>query len=180
MTRSDPEVGNLRQMVYWRLLSAASGLSDTGASLESMAAKLASQLGLPSEILNPTIGVDVLLHRYPKLVPHFEAVERCVQASEEEAVPSPLSIDPSSESIEDDDGLRRAFAFSKLLLNVFGPNTNSSSCTAAQYSQWCQDVATFERCMGFEPGSLRSGGGSHPDLAYGGSGVGEERDRAEG
>ncbi len=171
MTRSHSENGNLRQMVYWRLLSAASGLSDTGAALETMAANLAGQLGLPSEILNPTIGVDVLLHRYPKLVPHFEAVERCVQATEEVAAPSSSSEAPSSESI-DDDGLRRAFAFSKLLLNVFGPNTNSSSCTAAQYSQWCQDVATFERYMGFEPGSLRSGSASHSDLAYGGSGPG--------
>ena len=91
-------------MVYWRLLSAASGLSDTGAALETMAANLAGQLGLPSEILNPTIGVDVLLHRYPKLVPHFEAVERCVQATEEVAAPSSSSEAPSSESI-DDDGL---------------------------------------------------------------------------
>ena len=86
----DPAIGNLRQMIYWKLLSAVSGLGETGAALETMAAKLAAQLELPSEILDPTIGVDVLLHRYPRLVPHFEAVQRCMQPREDDAT------DPSS------------------------------------------------------------------------------------
>jgi hypothetical protein len=63
---------------------------------------------------------------------------------------------------DEDIDLRRTFAYSKLLLNVFGPNTRSPSCTAAQYNQWCQDVAALERCLGFRPGSLRPGGKSAP------------------
>ena len=146
-----------------------------------MTADLARRLELPSEILNPEIGVDVLLHRYPRLVPHFEAVRRCVEATEEEPTVPSAGGDPEPEPIPDDDvDLRRAFAFSKLLLNVFGPNTSSPSCTAAQYSQWCQDVAAFERCMGFEPGTLRTGGSSQPAPSYGGSGFGSQRQGASG
>ncbi len=152
----DPVIGKQRQLIYWRLLSAVSGLDETGASLEAMAAKLAARLELPSEILDPRIGVDVLLHRYPRLVPHFAAVERCMQPPEEDGAGAPLQ-EPAT---KDDIDLRRDFAFSKLLLNVFGPNTSSPSCTAAQYSQWCQDVAAFERCMGLAPGSLRQGSGN--------------------
>jgi hypothetical protein len=173
MSEPGPVIANQRQLIYWRLLSAAAGQGETGASLEAMTADLARQLDLPSEILNPEIGVDVLLHRYPKLVPHFEAVRRCVEASEEETQERSASGDPVAGPIPHEDiDLRRAFAFSKLLLNVFGPNTSSPSCTAAQYSQWCQDVAAFERCMGFEPGTLRTGGSVQPAPASGVSGFG--------
>src|SRR4051812_25292818 len=82
---NDRVVLNQRQMIYWRLLGAASGLAEAGATLEAMARDLADRLELPSEILDPSIGVDVLLHRYPKLVPHFDAVARCVQQVEEAA-----------------------------------------------------------------------------------------------
>ncbi len=148
-------------MVYWRLLGAVSGLGETGAALEAMAANLAARLDLPSEILDPRIGVDVLLHRYPRLVPHFDAVRRCMQPPEDEPADLTPAGAPEREAMPNQDiDLRRDFAFSKLLLNVFGPNTSSPSCTAAQYSQWCQDVAAFERCMGLAPGSLRQGSGT--------------------
>jgi Mg-chelatase subunit ChlD len=167
------EIGNQRQMIYWRLLSAVSGQGETGAALEAMAAKLAARLELPSEILDPTIGVDVLLHRYPRLVPHFEAVQRCLQVPEDDATdPSPAGAPAREPTPGEDVDLRRAFAFSKLLLNVFGPNTSSPSCSAAQYNQWCQDVAAFERCMGLPPGTLRTGGVSQPAPSCGGSGFG--------
>jgi hypothetical protein len=158
---ADSAVLNQRQILYWRLISAASGLNEQGAAFESMAAELADQLELPSEILDSTIGIDVLLHRYPKLRPHFESVQRCIQLPVEGATSLAQVEDPAPEPIPDDDiDLRRTFAYAKLLLNVFGPNTHSTSCTAAQYSQWCQDVAAFESCLGLAPGTLRQGGGS--------------------
>jgi hypothetical protein len=170
---NDPSISNQRQMLYWRLISAAGGLGEPGAPFESMAAELAERLELPSEILDGSIGVDVLLRRYPKLNPHFDAVRRCVQMPEGEA-PGPTDPGvPPSEVIPDDDiDLRRAFAYSKLLLNVFGPNTRSPSCSAAQYNQWCQDVAAFERCMGFAAGTLRQGGGNPTVGGAAGRGLG--------
>jgi Mg-chelatase subunit ChlD len=159
---NDQVVLNQRQMIYWRLLAAAGGQGETGAVLESMARDLAGRLALPSEILDPSIGVDVLLHRYPKLVPVFNAVQRCVQQGD--ATPA----DPASTSAAEEIDLHRAFAFSKLLLNVFGPNTRTASCTSAQYKQWCQDVAALERSMGFPAGTLRAGsGGSHQSAGTG-------------
>jgi Mg-chelatase subunit ChlD len=171
---ADQAILNQRQMLFWRLLGAANGLHELGALFETMAAGLADQLGLPSEILDATIGVDVLLHRYPKLRPAFESVRRCVQLPGDEPPGSPGSGSPPPEPIADAEvDLRRTFAFAKLLLNVFGPNTSSPSCTAAQYSQWCQDVAAFERCMGYTPGTLRPGsGGSQPPPSLAGSGFG--------
>jgi Mg-chelatase subunit ChlD len=168
---------NQRQMIYWRLLGAAGGLGEIGAALEAMTRDLAGRLELPSEILDPSIGVDVLLHRYPKLIPHFDAVARCVQQAEEPAAAIAVSgpAGPVPAPIPDEDiDLRRAFAFSKLLLNVFGPNTRTASCTSAQYNQWCQDVAVLERSMGFPPGSLRHGvgGPGAPRPGAGGHGFG--------
>ena len=158
---ADPAIGNQRQMVYWRLLSARRWPRRDGRGAGNHGGEPGPRLELPTEILDPTIGVDVLLHRYPKLIPHFEAVQRCMQLPEEDASDPSTAGAPLLEPAPDGDGdLRRAFAFSKLLLNVFGPNTRSPSCTAAQYSQWCQDVAAFERCMGLAPGSLRQGSGT--------------------
>src|SRR5262249_31143986 len=51
-------------------------------------------------------------------------------------------------------------------------NTRSPTCSAAQYNQWCQDVAALERCLGFGPGSLRPGGGSTVQPMMGTSGAG--------
>jgi Mg-chelatase subunit ChlD len=172
---NDRVVLNQRQMIYWRLLAVAGGQGETGAALEAMARDLAGRLDLPSEILNPSIGVDVLLHRYPKLVPQFDAVSRCVQQADPSSAEPATATVPADPPIPDDDiDLRRAFAFSKLLLNVFGPNTRSASCTAAQYKQWCDDVAALERSMGFPAGSLRGGGagGGAPQSAAGGHGFG--------
>jgi Mg-chelatase subunit ChlD len=165
---ADAGVLNQRQMVYWRLLSATAGLDELGASFNAIAAALADELELPPAILDSTIGIDVLLHRYPRLKPHFDAIQHHLQ-------PPADGGDPTAESSADEDiDLRRTFAYSKLLLNVFGPNTRSPSCTAAQYNQWCQDVAALERCLGFAPGSLRPGGKSAPapDEVMGASGAG--------
>ncbi|WP_165252580.1 vWA domain-containing protein [Paludisphaera soli] len=157
----DPVVLNQRQMLYWRLLAATSGLEEAGSAFEATAVELADRLELPPAILDPGIGVDVLLHRHPKLKPHFDAIQGCLQESPEGAAAPPP---------DDEVDLRRTFAYSKLLLNVFGPNTRSPSCSAAQYNQWCQDVAALERCMGMAPGSLRPGGGASGGEAGAGRG----------
>lgn len=172
---ADLATRNRRQMLYWRLLGVAGGVGDVGASFDSSALELAERLDLPASILDGAVGIDVLLHRYPQLRPHFESVRRCVQLPADEASETPSAVAPEEAPIPDDDiDLRRTFAYSKLLLNVFGPNTRSPNCSAAQYSQWCQDVAAFERCMGFGPGSLRSGGGGQEQSAevISGSGFG--------
>ncbi|MDG3004337.1 vWA domain-containing protein [Paludisphaera mucosa] len=159
----DPVALNQRQMLYWRLLAATSGLEEAGAAFEATAVELADRLDLPRAILDPGIGVDVLIHRHPKVKPDFDAVQACIQELPEGTEPPPADADAD---------LRRTFAYSKLLLNVFGPNTRSPNCTAAQYNQWCQDVAALERCMGMGPGSLRPGGGGAGAPVAGGSGAG--------
>jgi hypothetical protein len=195
---NDPVVQKQRQMLLWRLLSAVNGLSELAMSFETMAAELAQQLDLPPSVLDSSLSIDVLLHRYPKLKPQFESLQRIVQTpgddsqaddspdgdAAEQSAGSPQSVGspestaatieppgaaPAEAAGAPDADLRRVFAYSKLLLNVFGPHTRSSSCTAAQYSQWCDDAAAFERCMGFEAGALRQSGGSQ---AGGGPGRG--------
>jgi hypothetical protein len=166
---------NQRQMLYWRLISATSGLDELGAPFDAMAAALADQLGLPPAILDSGVGIDVLLHRYPKLKPHFESIQHYLQEpADENAGPAGNGSPPAEPTAVADDEIdhRRTFAYSKLLLNVFGTNTRSPSCSAAQYKQWCQDVAALERCLGFSPGSLRSGGGPPMGETMGGSGAG--------
>lgn len=150
----DQAVLNQRQLLYWRLIAATSGLEEAGAGFEAAAVELADRLDLPPAILDPAIGVDVLLHRHPKLKPDFDAIAAHLQEPPEGAGAE------QGGPADDDVDLRRTFAYSKLLLNVFGPNTRSPSCTAEQYNQWCQDVAALERCMGLAPGSLRPGGGA--------------------
>jgi Mg-chelatase subunit ChlD len=159
---TDPATLNHRQMLYWRLIAAVGGLDEAGASFHAMAAELADELSLPPAILDGSIGVDVLLHRYPRLKPHFESLQGYFQ---------PEAADPVPDDAEDMD-LRKTFAYSKLLLNVFGPHTRSPSCSAAQYNQWCQDVASLERLLGYGPGQLRPGGGAPAGETMGGMGAG--------
>lgn len=169
----DPVALNQRQMLYWRLIAAASGLDEAGASFDSMATALADQLELPSAILDGSIGIDVLLHRYPKLKPHFDSIPRCLQEPPDEGAGATEDAPSPPEPADDGEvDLRRTFAYSKLLLNVFGPNTRSPSCSAAQYNQWCQDVSALERSLGFGPGSLRPGSGAPTGGSEGGSGAG--------
>ena len=141
-----------RQAIYWHLISAVYGLNDIGASFTAMTKELVHQLDMPQGILDPGLSLEVLLHRYPKLKPHFAASEALMQQ------------EPSG---QEDIDLRATLAYAKMLLNVFGPNTREAACSAAQYSQWCNDVAALEACFGFGPGELRRDDG--PSV---GSGVG--------
>jgi len=163
----DQTVRNHRQMLYWRLLGAAAGLDESVAPFEPMTVELAERLDLPRGLLDRSTSIDVLLHRYPGLRPHFEAIRQHMpnataqgMPSETEPSPSGTGNEPEVASDADDEvDSYRTLAYSKLLLNVFGPNTRQPSCSAAAYNQWCADVASLEHFLGFAPGSLRSGGG---------------------
>ena len=141
------QISQRRQVLYWRLLTSMFGFTEQGANFEGMAAEIVDELGLPQLILNSNISIENLLHRYPELEPDFT---------------QPIVI-------EDADTLRRALVFSKLLLNAFGPNTQTSVVTAQQYAQWVKDVGYLERALGCAPGSLRGqrsvGGGNKSDRA---------------
>jgi hypothetical protein len=160
------DILNRRQVVYWRLLTAMFGYTEQAANLESMALDITDELGLPRLILNETVSVDDFLHRYPELESEFEL---------------DLSED-STQGNMDETTLRRGLIVSKLLFNVFGPNTQQNRVTAAQYSQWLKDVAHLERCLGFQPGALRgggTGGGSQASTSPGGQGDGGRAGRAQ-
>jgi hypothetical protein len=167
MTTPNPNQSQQRQVVFWRLLAAANGMSDQARNIESMTATVAKDVGLPDLVLEPTLAVDTLIQRYPELKGDFDGLQTAC---------NPQAADANgAQPIDEKDGdLRRSLCFSKLLLNVFGPNTMSGNVTAQQYSQWCQDVARFEACFGYAPGELRGkrGGGGNAS-GTGGSGGGE-------
>jgi hypothetical protein len=113
-------------------------------------------------VLDPAPGVDTLIQRYPELKADFEALQKA-------CTPQP---DGSQAPDAQDGDLRRALCYSKLLLNVFGPNTMSANVTAQQYAQWCQDVARFEECFGYAPGTLRGKRAGAPGASTSGTGGG--------
>ncbi|MCI0394014.1 MAG: VWA domain-containing protein [Chloroflexi bacterium] len=160
------DVAQRRQVVYWRLLAAVFGFGEQAANFEEMALELVHELELPELLLHPTIAVDTLLERYPELEPDFRQVApgaaagQPVEGEGEPAGPGP-------------DSLRRGLVYSKLLLNVLGPNTQTSVVTAQQYSQWLKDVAHLERACGLAPGGLRGQeGGDRGSLGAGEQGSG--------
>lgn len=149
MTPGDEnDTGKRRQVIYWRLLAAANGMSDAAKNIEGMTAAAAREVGLPEMVLDPLPAVDTLIQRYPELKGDFEALQKVCNPPEGD-------VEAPAAPAEGGDGLRRALCYSKLLLNVFGPNTLTGSVTAQQYAQWCQDVARFEECFGYAPGALR-------------------------
>lgn len=165
------------------------GMEDVAPAFETMAARITEQQQLPLSLLDSGMGIDVLLHRYPGLKPHFDDLKKLnlpavehpsvETANSEETTQKHSQEDQAVTGIPDEDFSHpRTLAYSKLLLNVFGPNTRGGSCSAGQYKQWCDDVEAFEQCFGFGPGELRDehGGSDHrPSPGQGiagGSGVG--------
>jgi hypothetical protein len=164
---TDHDTRKQRQIIYWRLLAAANGMTDSAKNIEGMTAATAREVGLPELVLDPTLAVDTLTQRYPELKPDFEALRKVCSPDEAHGL--------QSVGLDDSTNLRRALCYSKLLLNVFGPNTMSGTVTAQQYAQWCQDVARFEECFGYAPGTLRGKRGSAaggPGASTGGTGAG--------
>lgn len=165
---NDSPLRKQRQIVFWRLMAATHGIGAPAAQFDSMTQQLAQQLKLPSEILEPGLSIEVLLHRYPDLKPLFESIQMDPQPDLENG---PARHD-LTDQCDEETQLAKALAYSKLLLNVFGPNTQGERCSAAQYSQWCDDVGALEKCFGFGPGDLRQGGPSDSAPAISGHGGG--------
>src|SRR5262249_30022854 len=123
--------------------------------------------GLPELLLDPRPAVDTLLQHFPELKEDFESLQKVCNPEEgAEPLPEDAELQPAD--------LRRAVCYSKLLLNVFGPNTMSPTVTAQQYNEWCQEVARFEACFGYQPGELRGQGGPGGKGAPGKEGSGRE------
>ncbi|MGB1250753.1 MAG: vWA domain-containing protein [Candidatus Promineifilaceae bacterium] len=132
-----------RQIAYWRLLTALFGSEKEGASFEGMAADIAEQHAVPALALDSQTGIDTLLHRYPDLE---DELNNCVPTEENDT------------GVESAESIRRALLYAKLLLNTFGPNTQTPTISAAQLSQWTKDVGHLEKALGFQPGQLRGRG----------------------
>lgn len=171
------QISQRRQVLYWRLLSSMFAFTEQGANFEQMSTKIVGELGLPQLILDPNISIENLLHRYPELEPDF--TQPILLEDEEDRSQENTHITPPA-SHHSTDTLRRALVFSKLLLNAFGPNTQTSVVTAQQYAQWVKDVGYLERALGCQPGSLRGqrsvGGGNKSDR----QGSGSQADSGEG
>ncbi|MEC4815452.1 MAG: VWA domain-containing protein [Scytonema sp. PMC 1069.18] len=140
------QIAQRRQVLYWRLLTTMFGYNEQGANFEQMSIEVVDELNLPQLILDPNISIENLLQRYPELESDFTQLI----LSENGDAGKEITSSPCDTST-----LRRALVFSKLLLNAFGPNTQSSVVTAQQYAQWLKDVGYLEKALGYAPGSLR-------------------------
>jgi VWA domain containing CoxE-like protein len=138
------EISQRRQVVYWRLLTCMFAYNEQGKNFDNMSLEVTKELGLPELILDPNISIENLLLRYPELEGDFT----------NPIIPNP-ALDGEEDFLNSELTLRRGLVISKLLLNAFGPNTQSPIIGAQQYAQWLKDVSYLERCLGFSPGSLR-------------------------
>lgn len=137
-----------RETLMWRLISATFGGQDQTQGIERTTTQIAAELNLPAMVLDPAVSIDHLIQRYPELKKDFDVLL---------APP----VEGEQPFLENDPGdLRKTLLVSKLLLNTFGPNTQTPSVSAAQYQQWLNDVGRFEQCFGYPPGGLRGGHGA--------------------
>src|SRR5213075_952738 len=113
MEATGQEVARSRQVVYWRLLSSLFNQTEHAPNIERITQEVVADLGMPAMITEPTLAVDTLVQRYPELKPDFDALEKVCTAGPDAAGTEPLKKEE----------LRHALCYSKLLLNVFGPNT---------------------------------------------------------
>ena len=164
---SDLDVRAQRQVLYWRLLAACFGQGDRAPNIEEMTGEVADRLDLPRLLTDPHPAVDTLIQRFPELKGEFEGLEAAL-AGEDHGAPDETTLT--------DADLRRDLLYSKLLLNVLGPNTLGGTISAEQFNRWCRDVGRFEACFGRQPGALRGRGAGDP----GGQGADTSRPGVEG
>lgn len=177
----DPETqtSQYRKVLYWRLLTSLFSCTEQGSNFEHLSQEIVQELSLPSLMLDPTISIENLLVRYPELEPDFTQALLPRDGPDNVIASSPIagnkiagdgttgnsmtsdSSNPDAANanvntnIKETETLRRALIFSKLLLNAFGPNTQTSVVTAQQYAEWLKDVGYLERAMGYQPGTLQ-------------------------
>jgi Mg-chelatase subunit ChlD len=168
---SDQAIQNRQQALLWRLLAACFGQGEKAQNLESLSKEIAQELSLPELVLDPMVSITTLLQRHPDLRPLFETPLPGAVLDEESqdgaaiasGSPSPAERVSASASSSPTDQLKRTVVLSKLLLNAFGPATQTKTVTAQQYSQWTQDLGTLEGAFGYPPGALRGrGAGTGP------------------
>ncbi|MFO0576084.1 MAG: VWA domain-containing protein [Polyangia bacterium] len=169
-TVAEPTVAQRQlQAVFWRLLSCTFGQGERAQNIEQITKQLAKEHSLPELLLDPMVSISTLVQRFPELKPDFEApmpgavldegADSEVAITASAAAPAVPSPEASVEAPSDTARVRRALVFSKLLLNAFGPATQTKTVTAGQYAQWMQDLGSLEQCFGYAPGGLRGRGG---------------------
>jgi len=136
-----------RQVIFWRLLSATFTMEPSQSNLESLTEEIVDSIDMPRDIMDSREAPETLMERYPEVKPDFDAIEAMFAPAEE----------GKEKVLDDESDLRRGLAYSKILLSVMGPNSMAREMSAAGYSEWCKAVGMFEKCLGFAPGSLRSG-----------------------
>ena len=149
--------------------SAAGGLGELGAAFESMAAELAERLELPSEILDgsdrrrcpaaPLSEADPPLRRRPALRP------ACRTGPDGMGRPIP-DVRRRSRSPTTTSTSAARSPISKLLLNVFGPNTRSPSCTRGPVQPVVPGRRRLRAVHGLRPGHPAPGGRGPPAVGH--------------
>ncbi len=158
-----------RQVLYWRMFAATFRHHDLSPTLNRMHEDVLEELGLPEVLSHPAAGISTIVQRYPELEDEIENLLEDAEAAAED------------NGDIDEDALRRAALYAKLLLNVFNPVPgHNTPVSADEYSQWGEDVGYFERACGLQPGELRDqergasgeGGTGAGQGSGGGAGVG--------
>jgi Mg-chelatase subunit ChlD len=133
-----------RQVIYWRMVAGVFGRESVVPGLDKLTEAICEKHDVPTAVLDPRPSIDTFLTHYPELKPEFASIQQTCQPDEDG---SPKPDAPPN--------MRQTLVFTKLLLNVFGPNAQTPQVTAQQYNQWVQDVSHFESCFGYRPGELR-------------------------
>jgi hypothetical protein len=131
---------NRRQVLYWRLIARLFD-REPQSTLELASWSIVEDIGLPGELLDPSVSVDNVVQRFPDLAAEFDGL--MAPAEQEER-------DGAAE-------VRRAALASKLLLNVF--NTGQGTVSATQLGQWQADADWLGRACGQGPGQGPGRGG---------------------
>src|SRR5690606_10626831 len=135
-----------RQGLYWRLLSALFDQGEVAPNLDTLARELAKTTNLPTELLDPKVTVDVLVHRFATLKREFARPLPGFDPPPGPDGESPVEDPPEEGDLNLEQSVQRALVVSKLLLNAFGPNTQGS-VTAQQYGAWARDVEWLEGAL---------------------------------
>src|SRR4051794_36493039 len=113
---SDIALRRQRQVIFWRLLAAAFGLTEPARNVEQLNDAVVDQLGMPKLITDPNLAVDTLLQRYPELKPDFDSLKQFGNpegedpdgAEEDRPAPAPDAAEDAPLQPAD---LRRALAY---------------------------------------------------------------------
>ena len=69
---SPKDISTRRQVIYWRLMTSLFEMSEKVTNFDSLMTEIVQENDLPLMVMNPTIGVETLIQRYPHLGPMFD------------------------------------------------------------------------------------------------------------